>query len=291
MRTLSSELQALLASRTQLRRADLYTITLLSGTVLRWTSADRDQTFDGTTWSRGPGLRRSSAYWTIGLEAAELTVSVYPGDADTIHGESLHRAVNRGEFDGAWLVLQRGLAAGPSSDLVGVVDWFAGRIADLSLDSSAITLRARSPLELLESMWPPNVYLSQCWNRLFDGVCGLNATTYRESGSVVGSIASNRTSFIGTITKNPSTEAHWFRLGRVQFTSGKNAGRTVAVKAFDAATGRIDFATPWIADIEAGDTFYAWPGCDKTLTTCGSKYANTVHFRGTPFVPAAETVA
>jgi hypothetical protein len=36
--------------------------------------------------------------------------------------------------------------------------------------------------------------------------------------------------------------------------------------------------------------FTAYPGCDKTQTTCASnKFSNLVNFEGFPYVPAPET--
>jgi hypothetical protein len=37
-----------------------------------------------------------------------------------------------------------------------------------------------------------------------------------------------------------------------------------------------------------GDTFTAYPGCDKTQNTCTSKFNNLVNFGGFPYVPVPE---
>jgi hypothetical protein len=38
-----------------------------------------------------------------------------------------------------------------------------------------------------------------------------------------------------------------------------------------------------------GDTFIAYPGCDKTQSTCSGKFSNLVNFGGSPYIPVPET--
>jgi hypothetical protein len=41
-------------------------------------------------------------------------------------------------------------------------------------------------------------------------------------------------------------------------------------------------------DIQVGDTFNVYAGCDKRLTTCINKFVNAVNFRGEPYVPGQD---
>lgn len=98
-----------------------------------------------------------------------------------------------------------------------------------------------------------------------------------------------RTAFASDRISSQVNRGQWFRLGRVQFTSGANAGRSMTVKAYDRQTGMFSFARPWPAPISAGDDFLCWPGCDKTISMCQGRYNNRHRFRGMPFIPDAST--
>jgi hypothetical protein len=46
---------------------------------------------------------------------------------------------------------------------------------------------------------------------------------------------------------------------------------------------------PLVAAPSPGDTFTAWPGCDRMLATCEIKFNNRLRYRGQPWIPAPET--
>jgi uncharacterized phage protein (TIGR02218 family) len=47
-------------------------------------------------------------------------------------------------------------------------------------------------------------------------------------------------------------------------------------------------ALPMGKTIQAGDTFNAIAGCDKTKQTCIGKFSNIINFRGEPDVPGMD---
>jgi len=86
MKTHTPELIALLGSSTQFIMADLYTITLASGTVLRYTSADVDTSHAGQTFSaRGPLIRRGQVRTVLGLEVDTLDITINASTTDSAH--------------------------------------------------------------------------------------------------------------------------------------------------------------------------------------------------------------
>lgn len=279
----------LAVDRKRIAWADLYTITLASGTVLRWSGEDREIPHGGQTWELGPGLDRDRVEWAMGLAASELKVNLYPhSNTYQVDGQSLPAALAGGAFDGATLRLDRGVAQKQGDALVGVIpDWFSGRIVSRASIPAGFALTVRTPLDLLDQPFPRNVYSPGCTHRLFDGGCGLNPDTYKHSTSVT----SEPTRLSLRSTGLNSQGDHYYRLGRLQFTTGKNAGHARMVKVHTNATGYVQFVVPFPADIEVGDQFDIWPGCDRTQSTCSSKFSNIVHFRGQPYIPAAETVA
>jgi uncharacterized phage protein (TIGR02218 family) len=47
---------------------------------------------------------------------------------------------------------------------------------------------------------------------------------------------------------------------------------------------------PFAHAIEPGDAFTVTAGCDKQFTTCRTKFANAVNFRGFPHMPGPDYI-
>lgn len=82
----------------------------------------------------------------------------------------------------------------------------------------------------------------------------------------------------------------WFSQGVLTFTSGVNAGLSYVIAQY-LAGGTLQLVIGTLAAPANGDTFTIVPGCDKQLTTCRNKFANTPNFAGVPFIPVPETAA
>lgn len=282
----SAELAAFAASGLEARAADLYTFTLATGTVLRWTNSDRAWTWGGQTYALGPGIRRTRIAWRMGLEVSECDVTITPTDADLVGGVPLARAVTRGDFARAGVRLDRAYINPATNAIVGVRAWyFSGRIGPIRAHERAFVATVRSPHAWLDQPVPRNVIQPECLNTLFDSVCGLNAAAHRVTGSVTGGVTAARNGFN---TGLGQASGHFLH-GRFRWLTGANAGRSAQVREHTQANGSLWFAVGWPEAVVAGDTFEIWPGCDKRLTTCGTKFANAHRHRGFPSVPAAET--
>ena len=73
---------ALLGSSDQFIMADLYTITLVGGSVLRYSAAPTVLIANGYTFALGPKFERSKTKVVIGTQVDELEVMLYPGLTD-----------------------------------------------------------------------------------------------------------------------------------------------------------------------------------------------------------------
>ena len=83
--------------------------------------------------------------------------------------------------------------------------------------------------------------------------------------------------------------AGYFDYGLLTFTSGNNAGFSMEVKTFDGSAFELQEPLPY--DIQAGDGFDVYPGCDKTLATCRDKFSNVANMRAEPFIPGEKELA
>jgi uncharacterized phage protein (TIGR02218 family) len=287
MRSTTTQLRDFLAAGRDASTADLWTFSLASGTVLRYTSADRFIPWDGNTFALGPLLTRTKIRWSLGLDVDQVSLTITPRPADMIGSTPLGKALRRGDFDWAGVRLARAYGVnGDGTISGGVIDgYFTGRMGPVDSDGFDFATTIYSPLRDLDAPFPRNVVQAQCANQLFDGVCALNAASWRSTGAVVGSIAANGSSF----TTGLSQAAGYFDLGRFRWLTGANAGRTQSVRNHWMPNGVLKFSQGWPETVAVSDTFEVFAGCSKTQATCSTKFNNVARFRGFPYVPAPET--
>lgn len=286
MKSHTPELIELLNSSTQFLMADLYTFTLASSAVLRYTGADIDIGYGGHTFSaRGPLIRRGQVRTVLGLEVDTLSIAVMASsnnDAHMLDGQPFIPAALKGALDGASVLLQRAFLTDWAMPPVGAVVLFSGRASDMSGKRTELNGEIKSDLELLNTKLPRNIYQASCLHTLYDTGCAANKSTLTVSGSVTGNNGTGQ-----WVQSDLSTQPGWFDQGVITFTTGPNAGQRRTVKAY--ATGQFWFALPLPNVPMLGDAFSVYPGCDKTQATCRNKFNNLSRFRGYPYVPTPET--
>lgn len=268
-----------------LLKADLWTVTLTNGTVLRWSGADTALQVGPNYFALGPGIRRSRIKWRIGISSDMLTVQLTDIAGTVIAGKPLQAFILARGFNGARVLLERAFWRPSDAGPVGTLLWFLGEVDDGEGDRHESTLQVASFTKRLEVAVPRDVYQTQCANQVFDARCGLSAAAFTVAGTVTVASSSYRTTF-GHALAQP---AGWGSLGVVAMTSGANAGLARTCKLHSA--GEIVALQPWPADVAVGDTFTLRAGCDRLKATCtSSKFSNGARFRGQPFIPAPETV-
>ncbi len=287
----SSTLNALLSTR-QFFVVDLFSFTLVDGTILRYAAGDKDIVYSGNTYlcggATGPYFQnrtgnRGLCHWKIGVEVDTLQFDVMPGSA-TVEGFSFLQACKLGLFDGAEMILYRAFMPTYGDTTAGLVNIFTGRVVEIDAGRSLATFNINSHLELLSQQMPRNLYQPGCLNTLYDSACTLSKGTFTSSGTV----ASGTT--VSTVNATLSQATGYFNLGTVTFTSGQNNGFKRSVKQYTHGTPSnftMLFPLPYTPAIS--DTFTIIPGCDKLQATCNTKFSNLTNFRGFPYIPQPET--
>src|SRR5271167_4942014 len=106
MKAASPALIALLNSTTQFVMADLYTFTLVGGSVLRYSAASTPIVANGFTFGLGPKFERSKTNTVIGTQVDVLDIKIYTETTDLIGETPWLQAAWQGQLDG----LVRGVA-------------------------------------------------------------------------------------------------------------------------------------------------------------------------------------
>lgn len=289
MKASTPALTALLASG-QFVRADIWTITLNGGGVVRWTSHDADVIANGNRYVSGPEIERGSISEKTGVEVATMKVTLTGGDDDLINGSPVITFIAAHGLDGAAVKLERAYASawgldayGEPVPVTGTVIRFAGKVTSIdSVKGGTAEFTVSSWLVLLNVQTPRNHFQVGCMRTLYDAGCGVNPASY----SNVGTVGSGATT-IG-FGSGLTGVAGYYSQGRVVFLTGANAGISRTVKINDGS-GNFSLIKPLPVAPAAGDTFRAYAGCDLAKATCSSKFSNLARFKATPFVPLPTT--
>src|SRR5271166_3577976 len=281
MKTASPALIALLSSTDQFIMADLYTITLLGGSVLRYSTAPTALSANGYIFALGPKFERSKTKIVIGTQVDELEVRIYTEPTDLIGGMPFLQAAWQGQLDGALLQLERAFMPTYGDTSPGTVVLFAGRISDIDCTRTGIDLKCRSHLELLNIQMPRRLWQSSCSHVFGDPMCLFN----RSSLALTFTAAAGSTT---TVIQGAPVTSTPYAQGTIIGVTGANAGYSRTISAFTSGA-TVGCKLAFLAAVQPGDQFQILPGCDRTLGTCITVFNNAVHFGGMPYIPTPET--
>lgn len=286
MRAASAALVAYLGITDQIDVADLLTITLANGGgTVRLTTYDEDLLVAGNAYSSGPTIyRRDQVKVAVGLVADPITLTISPGASELLGGVSWQAAAQQGLFDGARVSVDKVFMPAPGDTSLGLVNLFAGRVADVDADRVSIVLACKSDVELLDTPFPRNLYQPTCDHTLFDTGCTLLRVTFTTATAAETGSTAKILNDLGL-----TQPTGYYDLGTVTMTSGALVGLTRPIKAYTLGSpSTIELLRPFPVAPAPADTMDVAPGCDKLQVTCDTKFANLARFRGQPFIPAPE---
>lgn len=261
------------------QRAQIWTITRTDGTVLRFTSLDRDLDFGGHTYGACNSMQPSASEELAEVSQAgnvELSGLIASG---AISQEDLHRGLYDGARVEAHLVNWGGerFRKAILSGTFGPVSFGAnGFSVDIMGDGARLT---QTPL--VRKLQP------NCRYQFGDEWCGKDVAPLTVTGTVTG--ANRQRGFTDTARAEPEGT---FSRGRVTFTSGDNAGISAEIK--EHLAGGVITLWPRLAyAVQVGDTYSMVPGCTNQLESSGAckgctAWDNAINYGGEPKVPGRD---
>lgn len=182
--------------------ADLFTFTLLNGSVSYWSTWDQPLTVGGNTYNSGvatqnaegnPLLKRVAIKYAVGLSIDTFDLTLYALPTNQINTVPILQAIGQGMFDQATVRVQRlffgtpsgGFLPGSSSlddGLLTLNTYVVSDVSSLTRTSASLTLK--SQLEVLDTQMPKNLYGASCRHVLGDTGCGVNLASFTFSGAV-----------------------------------------------------------------------------------------------------------
>ncbi len=215
MKTASSALITFLSNASQNPNdmavfcADLYTFTLVDGTVLRYSSGDRPVTIGGHTFNAitpaapgYPAISRSKLTSKIGLDVTELEVDIFATPTTLVEGMPILQALDNGLFDGATVLVERLIQQNPTDISLGKYIQFGGTVGDVSeITGSSAKLQVKALTEYLNLQMPRNLFQPGCRHALFDAGCSLSQSSFTVTGAVVSGTGMSTISFPTNLTQ------------------------------------------------------------------------------------------
>lgn len=261
MKNASTALKTYLASTTNLIMADLWTITLINGTILRYTNADINLNPSSNLFTASDvlveGGELDAAY---GLDANNTLVTCYPSPNSFAGGVPFLVAAASGQFDRATIRKERIFMPkwGDVTTLAPAVLLFLGQVTGVKPTRYTCELTCKDAKNLLNIYMPRRQYQPTCAFVFGDASCGFD-----RSSIAVNSTTTAGSSLSVLLATALTQVAGFFNNGTVKFTSGLNNGISRTVKTYNP--GYIQLVAPFPNQPQVGDTFTVTPGCNKTF--------------------------
>ena len=194
----------------------------------------------------------------------------------TIAGKSIIQAIDYGWFDTASIIITQ---VDPA-DTTNQRELFRGTVdKGIKYNRKIITLQITSALDLLKRSVPKLMYQEQCNHKLFDTHCGLTKSSYAVNGTLEA--GSSSTTLVSSTFSGYAV--NYFTLGEVKMTSGASIDLSRNIRSHSGST--IVLYEAYNLGISVGDTYTVYAGCDKSGTTCDTKFSNIVNFFGFETIP------
>lgn len=275
MKTISTALATHIAGEVT-TLATCWKLKRRDGIIIGFTDHDADLIISGVTYESETGFTPSAIANTAALNVDNLDVQgmlsagfvtesdIFAGKYDFAEIEIFQ--VNYKDLSQGTLKLRRG--------------W----LGEVSLHKQQFIAEVRGLTQRL-SQTIGELYSPSCRAALGDSRCKINLAIHTVTGSVTTAISGQ--SFYDTARTETSDI---FTFGNITFTSGANSGLSMEVKEYrkNASDGKITLVLPMPYAIALGDNYSLTKGCDKSISTCFSRFNNVVNFRGEPYVPGLD---
>jgi uncharacterized phage protein (TIGR02218 family) len=253
--------------------ASFWRVLRRDGVTLGFTTHDRDLWFDGVLHRAAPGMTPSAIRRSADLDA----------DSAEIEGALSHDAIRAedlaaGRFDGARL-------------RVGLVDWESGQRHCLYRGAigSVVEEEGRFTAELAsrkaELLADPVPRTSPACRAPFCGPgCNLSPVGFTHE-AVLAAVDADANAVGLDTAGSPENLAGGF----LRWLDGPHAGLTMAIMIAGEAGLVLD--RPLDPDLAPGLRAIVREGCDHTLDTCATRFANAIEFQGEPFLPGNDLLS
>ena len=241
------------------------------GVTIGFTTHDRDLGIDGLLYRTAPGMLPSGLTLSDGFEP----------DSVDIAGALTSNAITRtdlfaGRWDGASVSIFMVDWEAPEREKLGIT---RGELGEVTIRGERFEAELRGPTAQLER---PVVEQTspECRAQLGDKRCRVDMAGRVRLTRVAGLVGDDR------IEAADAAPGNAYAYGTLRWLSGANSGLDSAILRSDGPL--LTLREPPAFAAAAGDLIEISEGCDKSLATCSSRFANAVNFRGEPHLPGID---
>lgn len=259
--------------------ATCWKLTRRDATVFGFTDHDSDIVFSSVTYTASTGFTPSAI-----VSSSSFSVDNMDVEGMISAGNITQSDIMAGKYDFAELEI---FQVNYNDLSQGALKLRRGWIGEISLHKQQFVAEIRGLTQRL-SQTIGELYSPSCRATLGDSRCKINLALHTVTGSVATAVSNQE---LRDSSRSETTGL--FNSGTITFTNGANNGLSMEVKEYNYTSGtggQIILALPMPFSIAPGDTYSMIKGCDKTLSTCFTRYNNVVNFRGEPNVPGFDRI-
>ncbi len=274
MKTLSAAFEAHLASGAT-TLAWCWRLTRRDGVIQGFTDHDMPITFDGTVFEAAAGFTASELKSAVGLSVDNLEVTSALSSAHLSEAD-----LAAGRYDDAKVEIFRVNWKAPEQRLL----MKTGSLGEVKRQGTAFAAEVRGLAHYLQQTMG-RLYQYTCDADLGDARCKVNLAS--ASYSAMATLISAESSRQLLVSGLSGFATDWFTRGLVTFRSGAAAGQKIEIKVHTRTSSgdALELWQPARLPLVPGQQLTVHAGCDKTIETCSSRFANAVNFRGCPHMP------
>jgi uncharacterized phage protein (TIGR02218 family) len=246
---------------------ELYHFWRDGGTNWYYTSHNAPIIYDTHTYTPAT-ITRGTAKYDTQFEVSKLTIQF------TYISDPVVEYISQNPVELIWVEIRRYFADLPTETSVV----FIGQIKTVSFDGNVAGVQCVGFEHWLNTRIPRYRWQVSCNNDLFDARCsyggGPTAAAYQINPTIT-TVEDDGTSLTST-TFSAQANGYYTR-GYIKWGDYHRM-----IVDHTGSVIKIRFSMPGFT---AGQSIYAYPGCDKLIGTCIDKFSNQLNFFGHPYIP------
>lgn len=162
-------------------------------------------------------------------------------------------------------------------DTDSTVSWVGTVKAVSRVDQTTFTITCKVATASLDRLGLRLAWGRNCPHALYDRLCTVNKATYAVTGTI-----SALTGGSLTVAALSAKADGWFSGGFIEFVRFEDV---VERRGVEDHTGSVVTMLGATDGLEVGMSVTAYPGCDRTVSTCANKFSNSANYGGFPHMP------
>lgn len=248
--------------------AYLWRLEREDGIALGFTSHDRDLVVDAFRYRAAPGMVPSSIALSDSLDIDNVEITGVMTSAAIAEAD-----LDAGRWDGALLYISLIDWQQPDAEPLPLI---CGEFGEIVKSGDSFTVEMLGATSFLDEPIAP-LTSPTCRAEFGDRQCKLSLHNYQREGRIT-TISDDE---IGIDALGGA--AADFAFGSLRFLDGPNGGLSYAI--IDGQGDVVRLADRPARSVALGTKVLLTQGCNKNFATCRDRFANSINFRGEPYLP------